>query len=152
MMGWNDIMGDDLHDFLKDGQVAQAATLASDTIIHFWKGSPELAKKAINRGHEVVNSWHVYTYLDYNYRGIPLKKAYEFDPMFTGLSQEQQTKVLGLGCQMWGEWIPTVTDMERQVYPRIAAYAEVGWTETAHKDYADFQQRMKVSFRQGCMT
>jgi len=147
MMGWNDIMGDDLHGFLKDGQVAQAATLANDTVIHFWKGSPELAKKAINRGHEVVNSWHVYTYLDYNYKSIPLKKAYEFDPMFQGLSPEQQSKVLGLGCQMWGEWIPSVTDMERQVYPRIAAYAEVGWTETAHKNFADFQQRMKHQYK-----
>jgi hexosaminidase len=146
MMGWNDIMGDDLHGFLKDGQVAQAAALANDTIVHFWKGSPELAKKAIDRGHEVVNSWHVYTYLDYNYQSIPLKKAYDFDPMFAGLSQEQQSKVLGLGCQMWGEWIPSVADMERQVYPRIAAYAEVGWTETAHKDYAGFQQRIKHQY------
>ena len=63
MMGWNDIMGDDLHGFLKNGQTSKAALLSKNAIVHFWKGSAELAENAINKGHQVVNSWHSYTYL-----------------------------------------------------------------------------------------
>ena len=45
---------------------------------------------------------------------------------------------------MWGEWIPTVEKMERQIYPRIAAYAEVGWTPLDQKEYRGFVTRMKT--------
>lgn len=143
MMGWNEILGDDLHGFLKDGQTRSAATLSPRAIIHFWKGNPALAERAIREGHDVVNSWHAYTYFDYGYQGIPVQKAYSFDPVFKGLSPEHYDKVKGFGCQMWGEWIPTRVSMENLVYPRIAACAEVGWTQLDRKDYVDFVQRLE---------
>lgn len=146
-MGWNEILGDDLHGFLKDGQTAKNQALDKDTVVHFWTGNPQLAKRAIRDGHTVVNSWAPYTYLDYSYGSIPLSKAYSFDPIIDGLTPEEQKRIVGLGCQMWGEWIPTVADMERQVYPRLAAYAEVGWTEPENKDFHDFRMRIKDQLR-----
>ena len=143
MMGWNEILGDDLHGFLKDGQTRSAATLSPSAIIHFWKGNPALAERAIREGHDVVNSWHAYTYFDYGYKGISVLKAYSFDPVFKGLSPEYYDKVKGFGCQMWGEWIPTRVSMENLVYPRIAACAEVGWTSLDRKDYVDFVRRLE---------
>lgn len=142
-MGWNEILGDDIHGFLADGQTAKAASLDKDTIVHFWRGSPELAKRAIKDGHTIVNSLHTSTYLDYSYAQISLEKAYSFNPIIDGLTPEEQKRIIGLGCQMWSEWIPTVADMERQVYPRLAAYAEVGWTALDRKDYKKFSARMK---------
>lgn len=143
-MGWNEILGHDLHGFLRDGQTVSAASLDTGTIIHFWKGDPHTAREAVERGHDVVNAWHVYTYLDYNYQRIPLEKAYAFEPIFEGLEPEYQEGVLGLSCQMWSEFIPKVSDLTRQVFPRIAAYAEVGWTEVEHRDYDGFLKRMAV--------
>lgn len=143
IMGWNEILGDDLHGFLKDGQIAKAATLDPNTIVQFWKGSPELAKRAVKKGHRIVNSHHIYTYLDYGYGSISLGKAYGFDPVLGGLTPEEEEQVIGFGCQMWGEWIPTVERMEAQIYPRLAAYAEVGWTQKEHKDFDSFRQRME---------
>ncbi|MHC5053777.1 MAG: beta-N-acetylhexosaminidase [Planctomycetota bacterium] len=137
MMGWNEILEGSLHATGKDD-----LTLSPEAVIHFWKGSPELAKKAIAKGHDVVNSWHAYTYLDYGSGKIGLQKAYEFDPVFKGLSARDAAKVKGLGCQMWGEWIPTVERMQLKIFPRIAAYAEVGWTDLARKDYRGFVRRM----------
>ncbi|MCK4959802.1 MAG: beta-N-acetylhexosaminidase [Planctomycetes bacterium] len=147
MMGWNEILGHDLHGFLKDGQTAEAATLSTNAIIHFWKGSSDLARQAAEKGHEVVNSWHSYTYLDYGYNKTSLEKAYGFDPIPEGLDARYHKAIKGLGCQMWGEWIPTVESMEKKVYPRLAAYAEVGWTAADGKDYEDFVERMKGQFR-----
>ncbi|SHF76207.1 hexosaminidase [Salegentibacter echinorum] len=140
MMGWNEIKGDKLHDYQSDSDTKQLGqSLAEETIIQFWKGDPQLMTKSLKEGYEIVNSYHVYTYLDYSYKSIPLSKAYSFNPIPDGLKKEDEKKVLGLGCQMWGEFIPTVEDMQRKVFPRIAAYAEVGWSGRDKKDYERFK-------------
>lgn len=139
MMGWNEITGDKLHEYQSAEDTKEVEQqLAKGTIVHFWKGDPALIKKTIDKGYDVVNSYHEYTYIDYNYESIPLSKAYSFNPVPEGLSPEEQSRVLGLGCQMWGEFIPTVESMNRLVYPRIAAYAETGWTRADKKDYTRF--------------
>jgi hexosaminidase len=132
MMGWNEILGHDV----------ATSKLALNAIVHFWKGDVSLASQAAAKGYEMVNSYHVFTYLDYSYSSIPLSKAYGFDPIPEGLDPQYHGKVLGLGCQMWEEWTPTVADMERQVFPRLAAYAEVGWTLPARKDFKNFEARL----------
>lgn len=139
MIGWNEITGDKLHEYQSEADTKEVSQeLAPGTIVHFWKGDPALVKKTIEKGYDIVNSYHVYTYIDYSYQSIPLTKAYSFNPVPDGLTPEQQNKVLGLGCQMWGEFIPTIESMNRLVYPRIAAYAETGWTSKDKKDYNRF--------------
>ena len=104
----------------------------------FWKGDLDLATNAAKKGYEIVNSLHSSTYLDYAYKAIPLKKAYDFNPIPQGLDQKFQHKIIGLGTQMRGEWIPTNGEMHYQVFRRIAAYAEVGWIKNSNKNYHRF--------------
>ena len=121
MMGWNEITGDKLHEYQSDADTEGVKQeLASGTIVHFWKGDTALIRKTIEKGYDVVNSYHEYTYLDYSYESIPMEKAYSFNPVPEGLTDDQKSKVLGLGCQMWGEFIPTVESMNLKVYPRLA--------------------------------
>lgn len=49
------------------------------------------------------------------------------------------SKVFETRAQMWSEWIPTVSSMQRQIFPRLAVYAEVGWTNIENKDFERFQ-------------
>ncbi len=142
MMGWNEIMGHNLHEYQDKADTRSDQQLARGTIIHFWKGDLSLATEAATNGFEIVNSWHKYTYLDYNYQLIPLSKAYGFEPVPEGLAPKYHDKVIGLGCQMWGEWIPTNGHMHYQVFPRIAAYAEVGWTRPDRKNYDSFRSAL----------
>jgi len=72
-----------------------------------------------------------------------LEKAYGFNPVPEGLTEEQSKRVLGLGCQMWGEFIPTVESMNLKIFPRIAAYAETGWTDISNKDYDRFLKALE---------
>jgi len=139
MMGWNEIMGHNLHDYQATADTETKEELAGETIIHFWKGDIELAENAANKGYQIVNSLHSFTYLDYDYGSISLKDAYLFEPVPEGLAPEFHDKIIGTGCQMWGEWIPTTGQMDFQVFPRIAAYAEVGWTMKENKDYSRFK-------------
>ena len=150
MIGWNDILGHDLHGFLNNVGAAEissqsgAGRLAKNAIVNFWKGDIELAEGAVREGYDIINSLHSSTYLDYTYQSIPVEKAYAFDPIPEGLPAQFHHKILGMGCQMWGEWIPTSDRLEYQSFPRLAAYAETGWSARETKDYGDFLRRLQV--------
>ena len=139
-MGWNDMLGKS-DSVLKNPHSVNA--LSPGTILHFWLGAPALINIAAAAGYDVVNSFHEYTYLDYNYSSISLKKAYDFEPVPASLDTALHDKILGLGCQMWGEHIPTVEKMYYQVFPRIAAYAETGWTAQHKKDFPAFKNALQ---------
>lgn len=143
MMGWNEIMGHNLHHYQDKQDTKTTQKLAQESIIHFWKGDVALATTAASNGYEIVNSLHNFTYLDYRYKNLPLSKAYSFDPVPEKLDAKYHNKVIGLGCQMWGEWIPTNGEMHYKVFPRIAAYAEVGWTNKNQKKFSVFKVSLK---------
>jgi len=136
MMGWNEILGKNIHEW--SSAKNSYTELSPNAIVHFWKGDADHFKYAINQGHQIVNSQHDATYLDYTYTSISLSKAYHFEPVPEGLSKEQEKQILGIGCQMWGEWTPSHKEVEYQTFPRIAAYAETGWTDKENKDYTRF--------------
>ena len=146
MMGWNEIMGNvhvvqnELSNNKSAGKNEQDAKskLAPGSIIHFWKGDSLLLVDALNKGYDVVNSKSVYTYLDYPIGRTSISKAYHFSPIPQGVDREQAIHILGLGCQMWGEVTPKAVDVFQYTFPRIAAYAEVGWTNEQNKNFDRF--------------
>jgi len=142
MMGWNEIMGHNIHEYQDKEDTKSTQSLAKETIVHFWKGDVNLANEAARSGFDIVNSLHEYTYLDYDYGQIPLSMAYAFEPVPVDLDPQYHDKVIGSGCQMWGEWIPSNGHMHFQVFPRIAAYAELGWTESQNKDFDRFKSAL----------
>ena len=143
MMGWNEILGDDIHGERNDSSKTKEQKLAKSAVVHFWKGNLDLINKAVQNDYDVVNSNHWDTYLDYTYERIPLSKSYAFNPVPEGLDPKYHSHILGLGTQMWSEWVPTVEIMEKQIFPRLAAYAEVGWTEMKNKDYDRFLESLE---------
>jgi len=140
MMGWNEIMGN--VNVAKQEEFA-TTSLAKSSIVHFWKGDPKLVNDAIEKGYDVVNSDNSYTYLNETYESISLEKAYSFNPTPKGITDEQAKHVLGMGCQIWGERVPKVTQLYYQVFPRIAANAEDGWTDGTNKDFDRFKQALE---------
>lgn len=140
MMGWNDITGSKLHDYNKDiADASNTRRLADGTIVQFWKGDISLIKETAQKGYDIVNSNNVLTYLDYAYDNISLSKAYSFNPIPDDLPENLHNKILGFGCQLWTEWVNTPEKMNYQVFPRIAAYAECGWSLPKNKDFNRFK-------------
>lgn len=144
MMGWNEITGDNIRNEA-NRESGQTEKLTPGTIVHFWDGALSLVNKAVEKGYDVVNSNRLYTYLDYGYETTSLSKAYSFNPIPEGLPQQDEKKILGFGCQMWGEGTPTAERVYFQVFPRIAALAECGWTKNDQKDLNDFMSRFTTS-------
>ena len=142
MMGWNEILGKNLH---TDDNIKFAETstkVAPNVIVQFWKGDLKDLSAAAKQGYRLVNSYHRSTYLDYSHSVIPLEKAYAFDPIPAGLDKEYHSNIIGFGSQMWREWAPTVKHVQAQTFPRIAAYSEVGWSSLENKNYDSFLLRL----------
>ena len=138
MMGWNEILGANVHEYQAEKEAGAEKELSKSSVIHFWKGDIKQMNTAAEKGYTIVNSLHSETYLDYSYANIPLNRAYNFDPIPKDLNPEYHNKIIGTGTQMWGEWIPTSGYMDFMVFPRIAAYAEVGWTQPKQKNFEAF--------------
>lgn len=142
MMGWNEILGKQLH----HGEISfddTSSKLASNVIVQFWKGSLSDLAEAAADGYKIVNSYNYATYLDYSYNTVSLKTAYNYNPIPEGLDEQFHKNIYGLSCQMWTEWTPTIADVHRQSFPRLAAYAEVGWSSQEGKDYDAFVSRLQ---------
>ncbi|MGY0426485.1 MAG: beta-N-acetylhexosaminidase, partial [Polaribacter sp.] len=72
MMGWNEILGKNIHKGFKEKKNDKEAEirLAKNTVVHFWKGDLALATDAAKKGYAIVNSIYTNTYLDYGYKYI----------------------------------------------------------------------------------
>jgi len=134
MIGWSEV----LHG-LGDG-------LDPGAVIHSWL-SPTYTVQAIAQDHDVIMSSHTHCYLDYPYDRISLADAYGFEPIPSGLAAADHERVLGIQANMWTEWVPTRDRLDYQVFPRLCAYAETGWSRAADKSFDDFQRRMERHYR-----
>ncbi len=142
MMGWNEVLGHSLH---HDVSFDETSTkIAPNVVVQFWTGNLKHLTAAAQDGYQLVNSFAPFTYLDYTYERIPLEKSYSFDPIPSDLAPEHHDNIIGLGTQLWTEWTPTIADMERQIFPRLAAYSEVGWSTVDNKNYDHFVKRLNL--------
>ena len=115
--------------------------LSKKNIIHFWKGNLDLVIAAASNEYEVLNSFYNFTYLDYHYKNLALASFFELIPK--KIVVKYHDKIIGLGFQIWGVWIPTNENMHYLVSPRIAANAEIGWTLKEDKNLSYFSLNIK---------
>lgn len=130
LIGWDEIM---------DGGLAEGAAVMS------WRGM-EAGIEAIRGGHDVVFSPTSHCYFDYGYSHISLEKTYSFEPMLEGLSPEQTPHILGVQANMWTHLARSDDAVDEQVFPRLAALAEVGWSPRGGRDWRDFSERMQTHY------
>ncbi len=138
LIGWDEIL---------EGGLAPNATVMS------WRGFAG-GIEAANNGHDVVMSPTSHCYLDY-YQGpmdtepvafngyIPLEKVYQFNPIPAELSADKAKHILGGQGNLWSEQVPDKEHMQYMTFPRMAAMAEVLWTEEKNRDWDDFTGRMR---------
>lgn len=137
IIGWDEIL---------EGDVAPNATVMS------WRGTSG-GIKAAQLGHDVIMTPNVYCYFDYYQTAdtkdepfgiggyVPVEKVYSLEPTVS-LTEEQAGHILGVQANLWTEYIPTTKHVEYMILPRMAALAEVQWTQPEKKDYKDFSKRL----------
>jgi hexosaminidase len=115
--------------------------LAPDATVQSWL-DPKHGVAAANAGHDVVMSTNKSCYL--NYRGLALEKCYAFEPTPPGLSADAAKHILGPEPCLWG--FPQHRHDEL-LFPRLCAFAEVGWSPKSGRDWAGFRGRLAVHGR-----
>ncbi len=137
LIGWDEIL---------------EAKLPAEATVMSWRGI-EGGLQAARQGHDVVMSPSGDLYLDYLQTDspheppgrpatIPLKQVYNFEPIPAQLEADKRQHILGLQANMWTEHTRTFERLQHNVFPRLAAVAETGWSPAERKDYADFLKRL----------
>ena len=129
MVGWDEI--NDRH----------AAT--PEDMLTVWRDNGLKAQKAaLERGIPVVMCPQHGCYLDWGYAGNSTRKVYEWDPVTSQVTPEQEALVKGGQGALWTERVATQDRVEWMLYPRLAALSEVFWTNASKRNWDDFYHRI----------
>ncbi|MFJ3593757.1 beta-N-acetylhexosaminidase [Streptomyces sp. NPDC090231] len=144
LIGWDEIL---------EGGLAEGAAVSS------WRGYGG-GIAAAEAGHDVVMCPEQQVYLDHRQDGGPdepmpigyvrtLEDVYRFEPVPPGLSEEAARHVLGTQANVWTEVMQNRARVDYQVFPRLAAFAEVAWSALPapeDRDFAGFERRMTAHY------
>lgn len=129
MVGWDEI--NDRH----------AAT--PEDMLTVWRDNGLKAQKAaLERDIPVVMCPQHGCYLDWGYAGNSTRKVYEWDPVTSQVTPEQEALVKGGQGALWTERVATQDRVEWMLYPRLAALSEVFWTNASKRNWDDFYRRI----------
>lgn len=141
MIGWDEIA---------------AAPLDSNAIVQFWRNERN-AKMGINKGAKIIMSPAFRAYLDMKYDSttalgltwagnISPREAYDWSlSKYSELIE--QNDILGVEAPLWSETIEDLSDIQYLTFPRLTAYAELGWTPDSLRSWEDYEQRLRVHYR-----
>ncbi|WP_329037807.1 beta-N-acetylhexosaminidase [Streptomyces sp. NBC_00178] len=144
LIGWDEIL---------EGGLAEGAAVSS------WRGYAG-GVAAAEAGHDVVMCPEQQVYLDHRQDGGPdepmpigfvrtLEDVYRFEPVPPSLSEEAAGHILGAQANVWTEVMQDRARVDYQVFPRLAAFAEVVWSSLpapAERDFAGFDRRMRTHY------
>ncbi len=144
LIGWDEIL---------EGGLAPGAAVSS------WRGY-EGGVAAARAGHDVVMCPEQHVYLDHRQAAgedepIPvgyvhtLEDVLRFEPVPPELPAEAAHHVIGTQANLWTEFTDDARDVDYRAFPRLAAFAEVAWSDLpapAARDYPDFERRMTTHY------
>ena len=107
-----------------------------------WRGTAG-GLAAADAGHDVVMSPTSHCYFDYTYGQIDSRKVFSFDPV-AGMKPEAASSVLGLQANFWSHIDREPALVDRQLFPRLMALAERGWSPDNRDDWLDYSRRARA--------
>lgn len=131
LIGWDEIL---------EGGLAPNATVMS------WRGTAG-GLAAADAGHDVVMSPTSHCYFDYTYGQINSQRVFSFDPV-AGMKPEAAARVLGLQANFWSHIDREPALVDRQLFPRLLALAERGWSPDNRDAWQDYSRRARAHLAQ----
>jgi hexosaminidase len=128
MIGWDEIL---------EGGLAPNAAVMS------WRGTRG-GIAAAKAGHDVVMSPTSHCYFDYDYLKISTVNAYSFEPIPEELNNEQAKHILGAQANFWSHIDRTESRVDKQLFPRLLAIAEITWSPKGQRNESHFLKRVRI--------
>lgn len=134
-------------------ELTNSSFLPDDAIILGWQGYGQAALKAAEKGHRFIMTPARIMYL-IRYQGPQwfepltyfgnntLKDVYDYEPVQKDWKPEYADLLMGVQACMWTEFCNKPEDVDYLVFPRLAALAEVAWTQPEKKDWTSFLEGM----------
>ncbi len=126
---------------------ASVADLSRGTLLQLWNDDYDI-QPALDQGIRLILSPCSYSYFDHgNYsgqpntydwcraEGVPLERAYQLQP-------EDYSQVAGVESAMWTELVHSNEAADNRLWPRLAATAELAWSQADNRDYSEFLHRL----------
>ncbi len=132
LVGWDEVT---------EGGFSKTAT------VMFWRGMGDDLVKAISQGNDVILTPTSHCYFDYSYETTSTEKVYSFEPLSGKIENSRPEHILGVQANFWSHIARTEPEMDRQVFPRLLALAEVGWTKTQNRHWSEFNSSLKHHYR-----
>ena len=150
IIGWDEI--------IDDGEVP------SDAVVMYWRSwvRPSSLLRALQAGHDVIQSPDSHFYFNFSQGKLPADPAYKphgsllaeqdwrhvysYNPIPSGISDEQRRHLIGLQANCWSESIADIDKLEYQTVPRICALAEVAWRPAELRCPEDFLRRLPAHY------
>ena len=130
-------------------ELTNSSFLPEGSIILGWQGYGKAALKAAEKGHRFIMTPARIMYL-IRYQGPQwfepqtyfgnntLKDIYDYEPVQADWKPEYASLLKGVQASMWTEFCNKPEDVDYLVFPRLAALAEVAWTQPARKEWTAF--------------
>ena len=134
-------------------ELTNSSFLPEESIILGWQGMGTAALKAAEKGHRFIMTPARIMYL-IRYQGPQwfepvtyfgnntLKDVFDYEPVQKDWKPEYESLLMGIQACMWTEFCNKPEDVDYLLFPRLAAVAEVAWTQPEKKDWASFLQAM----------
>jgi len=127
------------------------ATLKPNTVVQYW-AKAENATKGVAQGAKVLMSPAKNAYLDMQYDStstyglhwaayIEVDKGYNWDPANL-VPEIKKENIIGIEAPLWSETVGTRQEAEYLIFPRLAGYAEIGWTPTELRNWDNYKVRL----------
>ena len=125
------------------------STIPEGAIIYGWQGMGNAALKAAKQGHKFIMTPARLLYL-IRYQGPQwfepttyfgnntLKDIYMYEPVQSSWEEGYENLLMGIQGSMWTEFCNSTQDVTYQIFPRLAAVADVAWTTKGKKDWVGF--------------
>ena len=136
-------------------ELTNSSFLPEGVIIQGWRGLGTAALKAAEQGHPFIMTPARIMYL-IRYQGPQwfepqtyfgnntLKDIYDYEPVQADWKPEYASLLMGVQASMWTEFCNKPEDVDYLVFPRLAALAEIAWTQPEKKDWTSFLKAMDI--------
>jgi hexosaminidase len=128
-------------------EISQGGLSKSATVIFWRPGHEDIVLGAVKQGNNVIMNPTSHVYFDYPYEVTPTQKVYSYEPFSDKLKDVNPKQILGVQADFWSHIDRTEARMDRQIFPRIIALAEVGWTENKNRNWDNFSLRLNHQYK-----
>ncbi len=123
---------------------AKGANLDKRAILQYWKELPKNTVEYANSGGKIILSPFSYFYFDYYYEITSLRRVISYKPKFKGMTEAGYKNILGIEAPIWTEYINDKNTMQRYLFPRVIATAQLAWSDKG-MSYEHFVDEMEYA-------